>query len=246
MYTRGVLMRRVSGVHPTCFSSFLCHCLSSSVALQRWREPHIDHKFYTVCAHTLTVLWYGTIRPNGNAFYERPLLWMCESDRETWQMQHPAKCQCHGGHKCLSAHCCDTLGSLCFASCHSRPAQKTWWGDILILIRSVDRWPLCPAILCSVVCAVVDTQQRACLSALPHTLLHSTSPPAGVRPETLNCSPVAFSSWIAESERVCECVFVCLCVKRGGSCWDGLINKQRPEVGVRVTNDVAHCICWLM
>lgn len=36
----------------------------------------------------------------------------CESDWDADKLQHPAKCQSHGGHKWLWAHCRDTLGTL--------------------------------------------------------------------------------------------------------------------------------------
>lgn len=75
--------------------------------------------------HTHRVMWCNTIRPNGNVFYECPLLWMCESDWEADKLQHPAKCQSHGGHKWLWAHCYNTLGtlSLCLAI-HNRPRRS--------------------------------------------------------------------------------------------------------------------------
>ena len=167
--------------------------------------------FYTF--HTHSALWCGTIRPNGNVFYECPLLWMCDSDWEADRLQHPAKCQSHGGHKWLWAHCCDTLGTL-----SSRPAiynqprrsgVEQLFGSGLI-VWSSDRcvaaalWTIMCRSLLRCVLNFVNAQRPVSLSTL--------SLPTGVIPEMLNQSPVAFTVGL-QKRRVC--VHVSVCVLRG-------------------------------
>lgn len=86
-----------------------------------------------VCSHT-RLLWCATLRPNGNVFHEHPLLWMCESGWVADKLQHPAKCQTHGGHKWLCSHCCDTLGTLLLCPATQDPPRRQSVGKMLVIL----------------------------------------------------------------------------------------------------------------
>lgn len=143
MNMRGIWMQSFV-ISPNLFLFiFMSTYISTSHCMGVGGTTHASLILHCVHTHTHTVLWCGTIRSNGNVFHERPLLWMCESDWEADKLQHPAKCQNHGGHKWLWAHCRDTLGTL--LSCPAihnllRRSGVEQMFDSGSVVWSVDRW----------------------------------------------------------------------------------------------------------